>query len=225
MIEIDKDVYQFNRMKSGQIYLLQEEDGLTLIDTGMQGDFKKIKTQIGESGLSIESIDNIILTHCHSDHCANASKLKELSNARIIAHEIEAPYIEGRDRIQYGRLGSRLMFGISNTIFRVRPVRVDMRVKDGELIAVGEGLRVIHTPGHTPGSMALYHEDKKMLFSGDSIWNHKNLKIAQGLFNTDDEEMMRSVERFLELDIEKICVGHGTSILEEGGKKLQELLS
>jgi glyoxylase-like metal-dependent hydrolase (beta-lactamase superfamily II) len=97
-------------------------------------------------------------------------------------------------------------------------------VRDGNILDIPCKLQVLHTPGHTPGSIALYHADKKILFSGDSIWNQKTYKIAQGFFNTDDEEMMQSVKKYLDLDIEKIYVGHGRSILNNGGEQLKTLL-
>jgi glyoxylase-like metal-dependent hydrolase (beta-lactamase superfamily II) len=74
MTNIDEDVYQFAGMRSGQAYMLKDKEGTVLIDTGMQGDFKKIKSQIEGSGLSVGDIHTNILTHWHADHCANAER-------------------------------------------------------------------------------------------------------------------------------------------------------
>jgi len=221
---IDEHVFQFDGLRIGQVYLVDEGDRNTLIDTGIPVDFKKLQSQLSGMGKSINDIDYIVLTHCHSDHCGNAARIKEMSHATIIAHETEAAFIAGRDHIRYRKRGRSLLWSVINLLFRSRPVHVDNVVHDGDKLDIPCKLEVLHTPGHTPGSIALYHADKKILFTGDSIWNHKTLKVAQGFYNTDDEEMMESVKKYLDLDIEKICVGHGRSILENGGEQLKTLL-
>lgn len=132
---------------------------------------------------------NIVLTHCHSDHCENAARIKEMSHAAIIAHETEAAFIAGRDHIRHRKRGRSLLWSILNLLFRSRPVHVDNMVHDRDILDMPCKLQVLHTSGHTPGSIALYHADKKILLTGDSIWNQKTLKVAWGFFNNDGEHL------------------------------------
>ena len=109
MTRIDEHVFQFDGLRSGQVYLVDEGDSNTLIDTGMPVDFKKLQSQLSEMGKSINDIDYIVLTHCHSDHCGNADRIKEMSQAAIIAHETEAAFIAGRDHIRHRKRGRSLL--------------------------------------------------------------------------------------------------------------------
>jgi len=222
MIKIDENVYQFEGLKAGQSYLVKE-NGLTLIDTGFKGDFKKIENQIKELGFKMKDIKTIILTHCHSDHCANVNKIKKYSNAKVIAHENEKQYFEKKDKIRYKEVVKKVFWLIMNTFFGVEKININKEVKDGDVIGILGGIRIIHTPGHTPGSMALYHPNKRILFSGDSLNNEKSFEICRGIYNTDDNILLQSVKKYLELNIEKICVGHGKSVLKDGKDKIKEV--
>ncbi|MEW6619636.1 MAG: MBL fold metallo-hydrolase [bacterium] len=223
MHKITQDVYQFDELKSGQCYLIVENNGVALIDTGMMGDYKKIASQMKQQGFQIEDINYIILTHCHSDHTANVKKIQDISHATLIAHEAEKPYIEQTAKLQYSSFGKRVGWGILNTLFAIKGIRVDKTVDDGDILEIFGGLQVIHTPGHTPGSMALYQPDRKVLFSGDSLINEGKLAVCQGFYNIDDHELSESVKKLRDIEIDIICVGHGQAILEKGAKLIREL--
>jgi glyoxylase-like metal-dependent hydrolase (beta-lactamase superfamily II) len=97
-------------------------------------------------------------------------------------------------------------------------------VIEGDTIDVYGGLKVIHTPGHTPGSIALYQQDKKLLFAGDCLLNEGRLTIARGMYNTNDKELYDSVKKFVNYDITIICPGHGKAILQEGNERIKEAI-
>lgn len=163
-----------------------------VIDPG--GDAERILALCENEGLSIESI---ICTHAHPDHvCANA-QVKAATGAEIVMHAAEAEFFARGDIKQY--------FSILGLAFSPEP---DRTVQDGDVIAVGNlQLRVIHTPGHTPGGICLYAEPH--LFSGDTLF-------VGGVGRTDfpggdTAQLMQSLqEKVLTLPAETVVwPGHG----------------
>jgi glyoxylase-like metal-dependent hydrolase (beta-lactamase superfamily II) len=109
--------------------------------------------------------------------------------------------------------------------------RVTKALEDGETVEELGGLQVIHTPGHTPGSICLYQPGRRILFCGDFLFNVHPLTGRGGLrfsipqFSVDAEQARESVQRLLELPIEMLCFGHREPILEGAGERIRELLS
>jgi glyoxylase-like metal-dependent hydrolase (beta-lactamase superfamily II) len=120
------------------------------------GDEERIVERIQQKNLQLKYIVN---THGHPDHTCGNAKVKELTGARIIVHEQDAPLVSS----DHGREMAR-QWG-----FTPSPP-ADVTVKEGEQIVIGEdvSLDVIHTPGHTPGGMCLLGDGN--LFTGDTLF-------------------------------------------------------
>jgi glyoxylase-like metal-dependent hydrolase (beta-lactamase superfamily II) len=109
-------------------------------------------------------------------------------------------------------------------------IEVARGLEEGEKLDVLGGLQVIHTPGHTPGSMSLYQEERGILFCGDLIFNghpftgRGGLRYAPRAFSVDPEEVERSVQKLSGLQVRVLCVGHGEPIVREANVKMEELL-
>ena len=131
-----------------------ESDGEGMvIDPG--GNQENIIKAIDESGLEIKTI---VLTHGHSDHIAALRDVQDQTGAQVAIHIEDADFLEGR-----GSFSSQ--FGIS---YRT-PYPPDRLLREGDIIAVGSlSFKVIHTPGHTPGSICLQTGAK--VFTGDTIF-------------------------------------------------------
>ena len=168
------------------------EDATTLmIDAGM-GQTNRVKTFVREKGLTIDILVN---THCHVDHIGGN---KLFPDAKIYAHELDAPDIETGSRKTLWDLGFPKPFAFP----------VANRLKHGDIITTGEySFEIIHTPGHTEGSISLYEPEKKILFSGDCVFD---MGIGRMDFPTGNpRQMKQSLEKLLDYDIEKIYAGHG----------------
>jgi glyoxylase-like metal-dependent hydrolase (beta-lactamase superfamily II) len=147
-------------------YLVAEKQ-LILIDTGMPFQARRILRFIEKIGRKPEELALIILTHHHIDHRGNARELQALTNAKIAAHKKDIPYIQGSKRSYRARLPwwVNLLLFITDVLFREKKVSVDNTLIEDEIV---HGLQIIHTPGHTPGSISLFHAKKKVLFCGDT---------------------------------------------------------
>jgi hydroxyacylglutathione hydrolase len=136
-----------------------------LIDTGVAGAEKDISIALRELDKNLSDVEMIILTHSHPDHMGAASSIKKNSGAQVWAHPNERTWIEdvecqARERPVPGFAG---LVGGS--------VPVDRLLADGDLMSLGGGLTfsVLHTPGHSSGSISLLSEENGILFSGDLV--------------------------------------------------------
>lgn len=172
-------------------YLLVD-DRIALIDCG--GDTKFILNVLGKY-INPKDLDYLILTHSHFDHAAAAGDLKELG-CKILMHKDEYELLKSQ--------------GFTSIFFNIKfkPFKPDFELKGNEIIDLGNiVLKVIHTPGHSPGSICLYEEDKKWLFSGDTVF-------AYGAFGRVDlpggnpKALIDSIEKLSKLDVENLYPGH-----------------
>jgi glyoxylase-like metal-dependent hydrolase (beta-lactamase superfamily II) len=91
-------------------------------------------------------------------------------------------------------------------------VVVDTLVNDGDELPILGGLKILHTPGHTPGSICLYLPDKDLLIAGDLLANRFGLKLPSGMFTVDIAQEIKSIKRIASLEFDIVCFGHGSPI-------------
>ncbi len=164
------------------VYLIVA-DPLTLVDTGPKTDeaLAALREQLRRLGFKIEDVKRIVLTHTHEDHCGLAGTLRRESGARVYVHEWEFQNITDHRRARVdpdllkraGAPGEELekMAARYQLIRRLADAVEDVEAyRDGhEFVFASGALRVIHTPGHTPGSSCLLREGARLLLSGDTI--------------------------------------------------------
>jgi hydroxyacylglutathione hydrolase len=138
---------------------------ICLIDSGVASGVDAIQKYLKENGRSTEEISMLILTHAHPDHIGAAAAIKSLSGCTVYCHSSERSWIEDINLQESERPvpGFRSLVGGS--------VSVDRTLQDGEIIDLEEGLflDVLHTPGHSPGSISLWLSKEGALFSADAI--------------------------------------------------------
>ena len=190
------------------IYLL----GDTVIDAGTGFNFTKLKTYFAALKLNLEKIKHIINTHGHFDHIGGNGYFYE---ADVAIHEADAHIIESADvKASYADFFDG----------KLHPHPVQRKLSDGDVVeANGLKLMVLHTPGHTPGSICLYSPDRGILFSGDTIF-------SDGVGRTDmpggdDEALAESMEKLAQLKVIKMFPGHGDPIKEGADKIIREMLN
>jgi hydroxyacylglutathione hydrolase len=152
-----------------------------------------------------EQIDTIILTHCHFDHTARVKEIASLCKAKVAIHKNDA-----RGLVE-DTLSLSIHFGA-----RSPGIAPDIILDDGDIL--GE-LTVIHTPGHTPGSICLFSDRDHILISGDTVF-------SDGCFGRFDFpggsriELARSINRLSILKIEGLYPGHGEPVKQGGSRHI-----
>ncbi len=182
------------------VYLIKGQKN-TIIDTGSGFDMGYILDEL-KKNIDIHDIDQIILTHEHVDHTGGAEHLrKKLDDVKILAHEEVARVLEE------GIEPSALLFSLPSP-----KVDVDIKLKDGDRVRIGDDIyTVLHTPGHSKGSICLYCDEKKTLFSGDTIFAYGGIG-RYDLPGGDFIELQKSIQRLSELDVKDLYPGHGDFI-------------
>lgn len=221
-MEIIPHVYQITNRGCNIILIVEEK--LTLIDTGLRGSSSKIMGFIHSLGRSVEEISLIIITHNHLDHVGGLPELRNLTTAKIAIHK--ADISEGG--LTYPGVVQKLLHIPSFSTFRpfvyTKPSEVDIQLDGNEILSPLGGLKVIHTPGHTPGSISLFSPQKKLLIVGDALNNLYNIRPPLKLTSNDLPRAIDSIKRIAQFDFDVLCFGHGKPLTKDAPAKVQGLL-
>lgn len=203
--------------------IIKNDTELVLYDAGCPNQIDQIDSELQKHGFCIQDITKIVISHQDHDHIGSLKVLKDLNrNAEIISSPIEAPYINGNkislrllQAEEYNKTlsGKNLEFGIQfvNYLKTIQDCVVDKFVNDGEYII--QGMKVVTTPGHTPGHISLFLEEEEVFVAGDALAvENKELVIANPEFTLDLETCKKSIEKIKNLAPKKIICYHGGSI-------------
>lgn len=207
-------------------------EGPILVDSGFWTHRNQLVLTIQACGVSPRDLRAIVLTHRHLDHAGNAQWLQDRYGVPVYAHKNDAALLRGDqkapplpERVDFAGALSRLENHFPARIPEVIPL------EEGEVVG---GLEVISMPGHTRGSVFLYHRDSATLFSGDTILNaippvvqRVGLSLPHEAFCEDYRASLDSLRRFLKMDLEvrRLCPGHGPARRGGVAEELARLLS
>ena len=176
------------------VYLLDVGE-LVLIDSGAGRSFDKLVSNIKRLGFDPNRLKTIVVTHAHIDHIGPLYRFKEVFGVKVIAHELDAEAVE-----QGGEVAAEA-YGVAYT-----SCLIDLRIQGSEeTLRFGtHELKIVHIPGHTPGSIAAYLDsDKKRVLFGQDI--HGPYYPEWG---ADPAQARQSLQRLIELRADILCEGH-----------------
>lgn len=208
------------------VWLIRDGDGWALIDTGAPNSAGEILNAAAILGLQPEQLRHIVLTHHHADHAGSLAALRLRTPAVASAHPLDADLIRRgtavRPTLKPGpsALSQALvrLFGASGSA-PYEPGIVEGEANDGDLLPIAGGLRVIHTPGHSAGHIALLAVRHGVLFAGDACANMFGL--GPSIMYEDAAEGMGSLARLATLDFEAVCFGHGRAITRDAAGRFR----
>lgn len=208
------------------VYILQTEDGLAVLDTGFPGRVPKILDAIRAIGKTPADVRHLLLTHCHPDHIGSAAALQRATGATVWAHPLDAPRMEAGMTMREPMCASpglrnRILVRIlSGKITTVEPIKVDRLIEDGDSPDFAPDLLAIHIPGHCHGQLAfLWRRHGGVLFPADACVNRRGLTLPVA---TEEPELaLASLARLGSFDFDKVCVMHGKPIMHGGAEQFR----
>jgi len=176
------------------IYMIDAGGELVLIDSGAGESFNQLTHNIAALGFNPQQLKTIIVTHAHIDHIGALADFQEKYYVKLIAHELDAPAIET------GKGTGVEFYGVP-----YRPCRIDITISQAEeTLNFGPyQLKLIHIPGHTPGSIAIYVDMEKRVLFGQDI--HGPYIPAWGANPT---QAGTSLQKLIEVKADILCEGH-----------------
>lgn len=218
-MEIVSGVHQVDGVNAN-VYLLIDEEKLTVVDTGMPKNAEKILGYVGKINRQPSSISRILLTHCHIDHVGSAYELKRITNAKVGVHQEDAEFVSGKKSMPAPKGAMSIAFKVMSPFFKFRPVEPDITLKENAKVG---GLVVVHTPGHTPGSISLYDPVRRVLFVGDAVrFVDGKIKGPPERFTPDMQQAIKSIEKISRLGFDVMLSGHGEPLKLNASDRVKE---
>ena len=205
-------------------FLIADDDGsLTLVDAGLKRAEKKVLAALASLGKAPQDVQRIVLTHAHQDHAGGLAGAKAATGASVLAHDRDAVYLQSGKppQLDHSRLSGRVMNRMRGGFGKVD---VGETFQDGELLPIGGGLRVVHTPGHSPGHVSLLHEPTGVLITGDAIFNVRGLRYSPATFCTDIRLSRETAHRLGELEYDVVAFTHGAHISDGARESVRAFL-
>jgi glyoxylase-like metal-dependent hydrolase (beta-lactamase superfamily II) len=217
------------------VFLVHDSGEGALIDAGF-GDEKSVKERLEMlKEFPKVSVKTIILTHHHFDHSSGAQQFREATGASVVLHPKEEEFLldsqsEAPQDIELGEDGKELTDAEKKILEQVQKFREqaaeakpDSHIGDGDTIKVGGlTIEVVHTPGHTLGSVCLYLREERALFTGDTAQGLGTVVVSPPPYG-DMGLYVQSLERLKTMDCAIMLPGHGQAV-HEVSAKMQELI-
>jgi glyoxylase-like metal-dependent hydrolase (beta-lactamase superfamily II) len=210
-IRVVNGVFQIRALGS-RVTALIGDDRAILVDAGMKGSAGLILSGLQELRVAPDSVTGVVVTHYHPDHAGGVQELVYDRDITVMAHRIDARILAGAVE-QPNPFQHKLMARLTAPVLEKvngPPTPIDTELEDGDIIPFDFPVQVVHTPGHTAGSIAIFLPDRKLLIIGDALQYRlgRRLTPPAAAVTQDPEQAMESLRKLLKLDFHTICFSH-----------------
>jgi len=219
--------------------LIRDNGGALLVDAGYPGQLEPLREALGRAGVLLEGLNKVIITHHDLDHIGSLADLRtELAGRlEILSHAEEVPYIQGerppikqtperlaQRKAQFDALPDDLKPLLQRLLSRPLPAPVNRTLADGEELPYAGGIVAIHTPGHSPGHLCLYHKRSKTLIAGDALNVVEGCLVGPNpLFTPDLAAARDSLRKLSNFDIDNVICYHGGVFNSASSRRILEI--
>jgi glyoxylase-like metal-dependent hydrolase (beta-lactamase superfamily II) len=222
--------------------VLWDQENAILVDAGLPGMAAQFLEAMEHAGIPQQKLTSIIVTHHDLDHIGSLRELQEMVPHRveIWSHPEEVPYIQGEippvkttprmmaqmaEQMQgVPEEQQRAMRAMTEKVKSLK-LRVDRVLSDGEVLPNCGGIQIIHTPGHTPGHICLYHSPSKTLIAGDALFvDGNNLGPAPAFINADIPLALSSLKKLVQCDVASVIAYHGGLFQKSPNTRIAEII-
>jgi glyoxylase-like metal-dependent hydrolase (beta-lactamase superfamily II) len=202
-------------------YLVVDGDGVTIIDAGLPRYWGLLNRELARLGLTLDDVRALVLTHGDTDHIGFAARLYREKGIQAYLHPADADRARlkvkkpnrGWGPVKAGPLAGFLWYSARQGGLRARPAEGLQPAEDGQVLDVPGAPRIIHVPGHTPGSVAVHVPAVDALFIGDTMTTRNVLTGVTGPkpapFTLEPAQAVASLDRLGEIDATWVLPGHG----------------
>lgn len=208
------------------VYLVEEAGSVTIVDAGVPGYYSELPRELAAMGRTVEDVSALVLTHGHPDHIGFAERVRTEQGVPVSVHELDAALARGEVGNPSPGLGERkltsllsfLLWSARRGALRLTSLTEVSTFGDGTTLDVPGALRVIRTPGHTPGSVALHAPAHDALLVGDAFSTYSVVRGVEGPqiapFSADPDEALDSLSRLEAIEAGWVLPGHGDAWTE-----------
>ncbi len=207
-------------------FMLRDDDGqITLIDMGLASSGAKVIAALRAIGSDPGDVTRLMLTHCHPDHAGGAAYVSRETGRPVDVHAEDAEYVRSGTQpdvdptSRVGRLFRRLPEP------KNEKVTVGEELTDGQLVPFAGGIRVVHTPGHSPGHASYLHEPSGVLITGDAIFNVLGMRWPLKMLCSNFAMTKKTAHRLAELEYTTAAFTHGQEIRDRPRDAIRKFLA
>ena len=198
---------------SNNLYLIVDGEEAALIDAHVGGEAEKVLEAV-EAVVDLRRLKTVVITHGHLDHVGACPLLEERTSATFAAHVadagmVEAPWLQFLETLCRFQSPTEERYRSFLDTVGGRGVKVSRMLRDGDVLQVGTcRLEVVHTPGHSPGSICLYDSRTKALFTGDAVQGAEQFLPGWLGLIVDARSYWTSLQRLSEMEVALFLPGH-----------------
>lgn len=202
-------------------YLVEENGSVTIIDAGLPAYWRDLPAELAAMGRTLDDVRAVVLTHGDTDHVGFAEQIRRERDIPVFVHELDAGRARGEERkpnsgwgpVKVGPLVGFLLYSGRRGGLRVPPLTDVQTFGDGATLDVPGSPRVVHIPGHTPGSVALHVPAVDAVFVGDALTTRSVLTGELGPrlapFTLDPAQALSSLTKLDDVSAAWVLPGHG----------------
>jgi glyoxylase-like metal-dependent hydrolase (beta-lactamase superfamily II) len=212
-----------NRLGSSLVnsYLVEEGGLVTIVDAGLPGYWGDLPKELAAMGRTIDDVRAVILTHGDTDHIGFAERIRRERGVPVYVHKLDAGRARGEEKkpssgwgpVKIGPLAGFLLYSARKGGLRITPLTEVVTFADGATLDVPGAPRVIHLPGHTPGSVAFHMPVVDAVLMGDAMTTRSVLTGEVGPrpapFTLQREQAMSSLAKLDGIEATWVLPGHG----------------
>jgi glyoxylase-like metal-dependent hydrolase (beta-lactamase superfamily II) len=202
-------------------YLVEEAGLVTIIDAGLPGYWEDLPGELAAMGRSLDDVRAVVLTHGDTDHIGFAERIRRERGVPVYVHALDAARARGEVKkpnsgwgpVKLGPLVGFLVYTARKGGLRIPPLTEVVTVEEGATLDVPGSPRMIHLPGHTPGSVAIHVPSVAAVFMGDAFTTRSVLTGQTGPrpapFTLQPEQAMASLAKLDDVQARWVLPGHG----------------